>query len=512
MAIRINTLKHLRLAMTFVKDFVEGLFTDFSERLDELTESKADKKIATTEENGLMSKEDKEKLNNLNIDSYSNIERQVILNKVSIGLQRKNLLPNKCQNTERYGIKATVSEDGTITLNGQSTYSAPFVLYYNMQTGATSTDTTYVDSRQFVEDGEYILSGGVDTAQLQLCAANEEVLVSSEEQLALVYSEEAKVTISGNYKYVWTRLLISRGAKFNNVKIRPMLRYSHITDSTYEPCIEDLQSQINNVKSELDISSGSSTQILNKIESNTKLLKTSFDLGSKNILRQTLTKSVVSQGIVFAPSVGGTWNTTGSTGAQTAEVILTSSLKVESSDDYVLSGCAEGGSDSSYYIEIASNNGTDSGGTTTVGKDYGNGVEVQLQTGSIYTVKIVVKPGTEMNDMFFEPMLCLKNLYDTYPEFSVAALSNTQLTPRILTNQETVNTSGNIEEQQYWYSTDNTILLSAYTTSKRTGTNNPILCTPYVKDGYYCFHLTDVADNSVVKSQQVDLIMVYLSI
>ena len=175
--------------------------------------------------------EEKNKL--ANIDNYDDteIKAKLFVNKSTIGYEKRNYLENNASSRERYGIMATVNDDGSITLNGTNTAGSSFMLFSNLQTGATPEGSQFSNNKKWIPTGEYIMSqGGVSGVTLQIRYAEEP---NSEGNYYSCSTSEQTITIGEQYNYVWCRILISSGASFDNTVLYPMIRLSNDADSSY---------------------------------------------------------------------------------------------------------------------------------------------------------------------------------------------------------------------------------------------------------------------------------------
>lgn len=160
----------------------------------------------------------------------------------TIGTEKRNYIEVNAASRERYGITATVNEDGSITLNGTNTAGSAFMLFSNLQTGATPEGSQFTNNKKWIPTGKYIMSqGGVAGATLQVRFAEE---TGSEGDFYSCNTSEQAVTIGEQYNYVWCRILISTGATFDNVTIYPMIRLATDTDTTYRQYQPSVQEQL----------------------------------------------------------------------------------------------------------------------------------------------------------------------------------------------------------------------------------------------------------------------------
>lgn len=171
-------------------------------------------------------------------EDIAKISEESVLNRNTLGYQRKNLLRNNCSDKTRNGVTATVNDDGSITLNGTNTATGTTgnndIMYWNMQTGATGNTIAgqYANNKKWLPNGKYILSGLTAGAYLQMVFSEDN---ETESRYAGISNGETTFEVTDADKYVWTRLRIALGASFDNVTIYPMIRPIEVTDNSYEP-------------------------------------------------------------------------------------------------------------------------------------------------------------------------------------------------------------------------------------------------------------------------------------
>lgn len=156
------------------------------------------------------------------------------INSGTIGYKKRNYLYNGSASRERYGITATVNEDGSIMLNGTSTYDAQFMLFSNLQTGALPTGSQFANNKKWIPNGKYIMSlSDNEGVALQMRLA--EVDNDEGTLLSTVTEKNRLVTVEERHKFVWCRVIILPNASFDNVTVYPMIRAVEDTDSAFEP-------------------------------------------------------------------------------------------------------------------------------------------------------------------------------------------------------------------------------------------------------------------------------------
>ena len=163
--------------------------------------------------------------NEENYDIKDKVARNdIALNRTTLGVQCKNLLKNNAVTKTINGVTFTVNSDGSVTVNGTNTSSSTganleICSFKNYGTGKLTASLNSTDSNLYMSvfDKSWIGIGSVCDEEITWDNGNKERLV---------------------------RLVVKPGATINNVTVYPMIRYTDITDSTYEPYQPSLQEQI----------------------------------------------------------------------------------------------------------------------------------------------------------------------------------------------------------------------------------------------------------------------------
>lgn len=119
--------------------------------------------------------------------------------------------------------------------------------------------------------------------------------------------------------------------------------------------------------------------------------------GIKNLLPCTASNSTV-RGVTFSFDTWGRCTTNG-TATDGNAYIKTGEFTAPRAMDYILNGCPEGGSSSSYYIQLQDTSGN------VLGNDYGNGVTVALAYNTTYRVFVIINNGVTVNNLMFKPQI-----------------------------------------------------------------------------------------------------------
>ena len=148
----------------------------------------------------------------------------------SVGMRRKNLLRNSSGTMTQNGITFTRSEDGSVTCSGTAT---------------ADTNYRYILS-DLLPDTDYILSGcpsGGSTTTYNL------FIMDSASWSKIYRDTGSSVTFNTGDNNGWHAIIrIAAGQTVDGLTFSPMLRYADVTDGTYEPYVDDLQTQINALK------------------------------------------------------------------------------------------------------------------------------------------------------------------------------------------------------------------------------------------------------------------------
>lgn len=139
-------------------------------------------------------------------------------------------LPVGYTNTDG-GVTITKLPDGSYMLNGTATAQKAIILNFASPSAVVDTQN---DEKVHIEPGTYTASGLVTGTKLYIIAANNPGNTGVE-AIANFLPTTPTATVPSGWKYTWVRLTILNNASFNNTIVRPMLRYSTVTDDTWEP-------------------------------------------------------------------------------------------------------------------------------------------------------------------------------------------------------------------------------------------------------------------------------------
>ena len=159
--------------------------------------------------------------NGENYDIKDKVARNdIAINRTTLGVQCKNLLKNTAKSTSYSDVKFAVNSDGTVDVSST--------------TKSTATRFLVIDTLT-LDPGSYVLTGADDLAGY----GDIRVYVDSD-----VYQYNTPFTITESKTVVVRICVYANRTLPNTIRVYPMLRYSDITDDTYEPYKPSLQEQI----------------------------------------------------------------------------------------------------------------------------------------------------------------------------------------------------------------------------------------------------------------------------
>ena len=151
----------------------------------------------------------------------SSIDERLAIDRVTLGYTKKNELPNTAITQTISGLTFTVNNDKSVTVNGTATESVMFKI------GAlTSLSETYILTGSPKNEGIYglrLYKGAVHVATDIGNGCN---------------------YIAANGEGLNVHIYVSKGTTLNNIIFYPMIRRAGITDKTYEPYIEDINTRL----------------------------------------------------------------------------------------------------------------------------------------------------------------------------------------------------------------------------------------------------------------------------
>lgn len=192
---------------------------------------------------------------------------QVALNRQTLGYSKKNLFKNTAVSSTSNGITFTVNDDGSVTANGKATAQARLLFKSNLV---------------FDEDTILSIKGTTNGG------------VSGWYSGGNVFGSEKTVPAGTSYGGFF--VFVNAGVTVNNVTVYPMIRSAEITDGTYEPYVDDVDTRLQKIDDSI-------LNTLEEIDANTssnnvagalalKELKNSRFIDTTNVLKsETITAS-----------------------------------------------------------------------------------------------------------------------------------------------------------------------------------------------------------------------------
>lgn len=178
-------------------------------------------KVTAVPGSGLITDEEREKLAALENYNDSEVKSQTVLNRSTLGYQRKNLLKNAAVSQTIRGMTFTVNKDGSVTANGT----------------ATATADISISTKSPILNGDYTLTCCPAGGSADSYRAIARIYDSEDNPLTATLIDTGEgLTVTGfDDSYINVIIRISSGVTAENLTFRPMLRYAEITDGTYEP-------------------------------------------------------------------------------------------------------------------------------------------------------------------------------------------------------------------------------------------------------------------------------------
>lgn len=176
--------------------------------------------------------------------------------------------------------------------------------------------------------------------------------------------------------------------------------------------------------------------IQDTLEYDLKLLgeTTQYTTTGKQLLDSSYYESSKTEnGVTFTKNNDGTILVNGTASADVKYNLRTRNHPSFDAGTYTLTGCPNGGSSSTYFIEISPS-------VSATKYDYGSGVNVTLQANETNQIRINIKSGTQINNLLFKPMLRLSSISDaTYEPYTGAKPSPSSGFPQELESIEAEN-------------------------------------------------------------------------
>lgn len=303
----------------------------------------------------------------------------------------KNLLSYPYYETTKTqnGVTFTDNGDGTVTANGTATADTYFTLHSRYQNDVNNL---------ILKNGTYTLTGSPSSVSFTtLYLKIGRTSGGTYQEYGADLGSGVTVTLNGddyspNEVEIQVQIVVKSGATVSNLTFRPMIRLASIEDDTYVPYVPT-NAKLDGEKVSWDDAAESVQKNLN-----------SYPYADT-------TKTI--NGITFTDLGDGRIMANGTANAYTA-FFCHNRLQTDANDlvvpngKYILSGCPNGGSGSTYRIVI---NRTHNNVADDYGVDYGDGCTVTL-AGDDYSdtsvnvgIIISIFSGVTVNNLIFEPML-----------------------------------------------------------------------------------------------------------
>lgn len=231
-----------------------------------------------------------------------------------------------------------------------------------------------------------------------------------------------------------------------------------MNDDKIYPIFNEYDSNIksgNNITLENDINNNPiDIQIDGKIEQNgtptpDEPVEIKSVSGVENLLNVSNTDKTIN-GVTFTKNSDGTITVNGTATATTIYNLLENSSLTLEKGTYILSGCPNGGSDSTYKLDIP---------VGSYPTDYGADAKVIVNEETTYnSMRIVIYSGTTLNDLVFKPMLS-KKMADYVPYghwLKVKNINKLNQEQSIMIDMNKYDENGNIIDYYELCSIDNT--------------------------------------------------------
>ncbi len=157
-----------------------------------------------------------------------------------------------------------------------------------------------------------------------------------------------------------------------------------------------------------------------------------------NLLNPTLASGTLT-GITFARNADNSYTLNG-TATKDTYLIVAREFTTTKSQKVRITGCPQGGTESTFYAAVQISNGT-----ATV-RDLGYGATRQLSAGESYNFLIVIKSDAVCDNLVFKPMLTA-NLSATYDDYVPYSGSSGKLDTDFKTLSEKIGNVGNTDLQ-----------------------------------------------------------------
>lgn len=305
-------------------------------------------------------------------ESFAGVKNDIAINHTTLGTQCKNLLKNTAKTSTKSGVTFTVNTDKSVTANG---------------TNSTSNYANIIVFKGELEAGTYTLTGAVsDVFRIRLGVGTSAdgygsyVGVDRGNGYTFTVAEKALYTVTCQ---------VESGKTASNIIFCPMLRYADITDDTYEPYSDNIDTRISQSTSCIAVN------------------KSTLGYVKKNLLKNNAVTQTVS-GVTFTINDDKSITVNG-TATATISFMINNKVGL-GIGNYILTGCPSGGSWDTFYLTAYASSAWLSA------PDFGSGCKIENKT--VTQVVISIASGYTANNLKFYPMLrdaeIIGDAYETY--------------------------------------------------------------------------------------------------
>ena len=186
--------------------------------------------IQATDTYGLVGTKGDSSFVQLLLDSLASRIQGVTLNRQTLGYSKKNLLKNiLADGTSSYGITFTVDDNKVVVANGT----------------ATANPTCLVGTFIPTPNQTYIFTSNTDSFSWNSCCYLENI-DGVDEWKVDAYGVPFMFTPTTD-EPIKCRIYIAKGTTVENLKFYPMIRSADITDGTYEPYVDDVDTRLQKI-------------------------------------------------------------------------------------------------------------------------------------------------------------------------------------------------------------------------------------------------------------------------
>jgi hypothetical protein len=162
----------------------------------------------------------------------NDVDENIALNKITLGYSNKNLFCNTATSQTINGVTFTVNSDGSVTANGTATANAILKIPVTLE-----KNTSYILS------GIDSPSSSTYTISLFNTANWDSITALHTNPSFSIGSADVEAEL---------RCVIYKGYTASNVTFYPMIRYSYVTDDTYEQGFGDVHTRLNNLLTRIE--------------------------------------------------------------------------------------------------------------------------------------------------------------------------------------------------------------------------------------------------------------------